>query len=75
MRIDERRCSVCGGRVQVVSAFVARVDYLCATHGEALHASPAFQLARVARTTAEAWRILDAWLERATWGSGAQLAA
>jgi hypothetical protein len=35
--------------------------WFCTNHGTAFHTSVEFHAARVARSTAECWRAIDAW--------------
>lgn len=67
MRVNERRCVVCGGGADVrqTSAHLARVMYFCAQHGAQFHASAAFALARSALSTVDCWAAVDAWLRAA----------
>jgi hypothetical protein len=64
MRLIERRCEVCGGAVdpEQTSAHHARVLWLCTEHGLEFHAREL--PAKAAATTAECWRLIDAWLQQ-----------
>jgi hypothetical protein len=63
MRLQDRRCFVCGcsADVEQTSAHLAKVMWFCTNHGTAFHTSVEFHAARVARSTAECWRAIDAW--------------